>query len=250
MNLKNKVAIVTGGGSGIGKAIAVVLAKDGATVVIADIDVESGEKVAKSIKEANGQALFIKTDTSNVSDCKAVVDKTISEFGRLDIAINNAGIGGEAAITGEYEIESWDKVIGINLSGVFYGMKYQLSAMQDNEGDSVIINMASVLGQVGTARSSAYVAAKHGVVGLTKAAAIEYAHKGIRVNAVGPGYVETPLLTENLSDEQLAGIKKLHPIGRLGKPDEVAQLVLWLCSDHSSFVTGSYYNVDGGYLAQ
>jgi len=163
--------------------------------------------------------------------------------------VNNAGIGGPAAPTGEYPLDGWEKVIGVNLNGVFYGMRYQIPAMLKSGGGS-IINIASILGQVGFAYSSAYVAAKHGVVGLTKNAAIEYAAQGIRVNSVGPGFIKTPLLDKNLSEEQMAGIAALHPIGRLGRAEEVAELVLWLASDKASFVTGSYHAVDGGYLAR
>jgi NAD(P)-dependent dehydrogenase (short-subunit alcohol dehydrogenase family) len=177
------------------------------------------------------------------------VEESIKTYGTLDIACNNAGIGGPIAPTGEYPIDGWNKVINTNLSGVFYGMHYQIPAML-KKGGGVIVNMASILGTVGTANSPAYVAAKHGVVGLTKSTALEYAQRNIRVNSVGPGYIMTPLLTNNLSDEVLKYVETLHPVKRLGKPEEVAELVLFLSSDKSSFITGSYYPVDGGYLAQ
>ena len=178
-----------------------------------------------------------------------MVAETVKQFGRLDIAVNNAGIGGPQAMIGDYPIDGWDKVISINLSGVFYGMRYQIPAMLKNKSGS-IINMASILAKVGFPSSGAYVAAKHGVIGLTENAALEYATQGIRVNAVGPGFIKTPLLDQNLKKEEMEGIAALHPMKRMGTPEEVAELVLWLASEKSSFVTGSYYNVDGGYLAQ
>jgi len=249
MDVKNKVAIVTGAGSGIGRAVALLLASNGAKVVVADIDTKGGKQTVAAIKRKKAKALFIETDTSSPEACRLMVEETVKEFGKLDIAINNAGVGGSQSPTGKYPAKDWDKVISVNLSGVFYGMHYQLPAMMKN-GSGTIVNMASVLGKAGTPLSPAYVAAKHGVVGLTKSSALAYAKKSIRVNAVGPGYIETPLLTENLDKKALKGIEKLHPMERLGTPEEVAELVLWLCSEKSSFVTGAYYNVDGGYLAQ
>jgi NAD(P)-dependent dehydrogenase (short-subunit alcohol dehydrogenase family) len=176
------------------------------------------------------------------------VKEAIEKFGRLDIAVNNAGIGGPQKQVGEYEIEEWDKVVGINLSGVFYGMRYQIPEMLKNNKGS-IINVASILGSVGFAQSCAYVAAKHGVVGLTKTAALEYSAQGIRVNSVGPAFIKTPLL-EDLEQELLDQLVSLHPIGRLGEPEEVAQLILWLAGEKSSFDSGAYYPLDGGYLAR
>ena len=247
--LKNKVALVTGAGSGIGKCVAELYARNGASVVISDIDEKGGAAVAKAIQQAGGKAIFVKSDSSNPGDCEQLVAQTLSEFKQLDIACNNAGIGGAAAPTGEYKLEEWQKVININLNGVFYGMRYQLPAME-KAGGGVIVNMASILGAVGFAGSCAYVAAKHGVVGLTQAAAVEYSAKGIRVNAVGPGFIETPLLTKHLSQEQMQALVGLHPIGRLGQPEEVAEMVFWLSSPQSSFVTGGYYPIDGAYLAR
>jgi len=247
--LTNKVAIITGAGSGIGAACARLFAKNGANVVIADIDKKGSESVVKAITKAGGEATFVKTDTSKPKDNERAVKQAVKAYGGLDIAVNNAGIGGAQAKIADYPLDSWDKVLGINLSGVFYGMRYQLPAMLERGGGS-IVNMASILGEVGTQNSSAYVAAKHGVVGLSHNAALEYAAEGIRVNAVGPGYIRTPLIEENLNKKQLKGLIAKHPIGRLGEPEEVAELVLWLCSDKASFVTGAYYNVDGGYLAK
>jgi len=246
--MENKTVIVTGAGSGLGRAIAHKFAKNGANVVVSDIVEEAGNKVVKEITDKKGTAFFIKTDTSNANECEKVVKQTVEKFGNLHYAVNNAGIGGEMAKTGDYPLDSWEKVIGINLSGVFYGTKYQVPEII-KAGGGAIVNMASILGSVGSANSVAYVAAKHGVVGLTKTAALEYAKDNVRINSVGPGYIKTPLL-DQIDDETKEQIAQLHPIGRLGKPEEVANLVYWLCSEEASFVTGSYYLVDGGYTAQ
>lgn len=247
--LANKVAIITGAASGIGRAIAELYASEGAKLIVSDIAEEGGNETVNAIKEKGGEAVFVKADTSKAEDNKALVEKAVSQFGGLHIAVNNAGIGGPLSFAGEYPIEGWDKVIAINLSGVFYGMRYQIPAMLKSGGGS-IVNMASILGKVGTKGSAAYVAAKHGVIGLTEASALEYADKNIRINAVGPGYIVTPLITNALDEATLKALVGLHPMGRLGKSEEVAELALWLNSDKASFVTGAYYNVDGGYLAQ
>lgn len=178
----------------------------------------------------------------------ALVKRTIERYGSLDIAVNNAGIGGPLGTTGDYPLDGWQKVIDINLSGVFYGLRYQIPAMAAKGGS--IVNVASILGQAGTRFSPAYVAAKHGVVGLTKASALEYADKGVRINAVGPGYIKTPLVLNALDQATLNSLISLHPMGRLGESEEIAELILWLASPKSSFVTGAYYAADGGYLAQ
>src|SRR6188508_3827011 len=246
--LENKVALITGSGSGIGKAAAILFAGQGAKVVISDINESHGHSTVEELKKKGGDAFFIKADSSKPEDNEALVKQTIQKFGSLDIAVNNAGIGGPLSITGEYPIDGWKKVIDINLSGVFYGLRYQIPAMLQKGGS--IINVASILGMAGTKFSPAYVAAKHGVVGLTKAAALEYADKKIRINAVGPGYIKTPLVESSLDEAARASLVGLHPIGRLGEPEEIAELLLWLASSKSSFVTGAYYPVDGGYLAQ
>ena len=247
--LKNKIALITGAGSGIGEATTLLFARNGASVMLADMDMEGAERVLAEVKKNGGQGAMVKADVSDPKECEHMVAETVKHFGHLDIAVNNAGIGGPQAMIGDYPIDGWDKVISINLSGVFYGMRYQIPAMLKNKSGA-IVNMASILGKVGFPSSGAYVAAKHGVVGLTETAALEYATQGIRVNTVGPGFIKTPLLDTNLNKEQLEGIAAMHPMKRLGTAEEVAELVLWLASDKASFVTGSYYNVDGGYLAQ
>ena len=247
--LKDKVALVTGAGSGIGKQVALKYAAEGAKVVVSDIAEKGGNQTVDEIKAAGGEAIFIKADTSSAEENELLVKKIVEKYGALHIACNNAGIGGPIMPTGEYPLDAWEKVIRINLSGVFYGMRYQLAAIL-NSGGGNIVNMASILGKVGFANSSAYVAAKHGVIGLTEAAAVEYAAKGIRINAVGPGFIKTPLVESSMDQAAKEALVALHPMGRLGESEEVAELVLWLSSDKASFVTGSYYNVDGGYLAR
>lgn len=246
--LENKVAFVSGGGSGIGRAVAEAYAREGAKVVVSDINVEHGEETVKIIKEKGGEAFFIKGDSSSASDNKHMVEVTVSKYGRLDIACNNAGMGGPAKPTGEYEPADWDRVIGLNLNGVFYACRYQLEQMEKNGGGS-IVNIASIHGQVAAPNSPAYTASKHAVVGLTKNIAVEYAQKNIRCNAVGPGYIETALLKDNLNKEMMDAIAAKSAMNRLGTAKEVAELVVFLNSDKSSFTTGSYIIADGGYTA-
>lgn len=244
-DLENKVAIVTGAGSGIGREIALKYSAEGAQVVVSDLNESGGRETVEMIKKNSGQSFFVKADSSKASDNEMLVRKTVEAYGALHIACNNAGIGGPSAPTGEYPIDGWEKVIGVNLSGVFYGMRHQIPALLKS-GGGAIVNIASILGQVGFRNAPAYVAAKHGVVGLTKNAALEYGAQNIRINAVGPAFIKTPLI-KDIDEKFLVG---LHPIGRLGMPEEVAELVLWLSSPKASFVTGSYYAIDGGYLAQ
>jgi NAD(P)-dependent dehydrogenase (short-subunit alcohol dehydrogenase family) len=244
--LADKVAFVSGGGSGIGRAIAETYAREGAKVVIADVNEAHGNAVVKAIADAGGEAFFIKGDSSNPEDNKRFVAETVAKYGRLDVACNNAGIGGPAAPTGQYPVDGWDKVIALNLSGVFYACRYQLEQMENNGGGS-IVNIASIHGTVAAPNSVAYTAAKHGVVGLTKNIAAEYGTKNIRCNAVGPGYIQTPLLDANLDKEALAAIAAKATMNRLGTAQEIADLVAFLSSDKSSFTTGSYVIADGGY---
>jgi NAD(P)-dependent dehydrogenase (short-subunit alcohol dehydrogenase family) len=245
---EGKTAMVTGAGSGIGAEIARRLGAQGARVVVADINQPAADEVAAHIVDAGGTAVSVHQDVGDPESVRRSVEIAVERFGGLDLAVNNAGITGADAAVADYDLEDWDKVIAINLSGVFYGLKYQLPALIRSGGGS-IVNMASILGSVGTPNFAGYVAAKHGVVGLTKTAALEYAAQDIRVNAVAPGYIDTPLLT-NLDKEVYDGLVGLHPIGRLGRAEDVAELVLFLLSDRAAFITGSYHLVDGGYTAQ
>ncbi|MFO7545557.1 MAG: 3-oxoacyl-ACP reductase FabG [Trueperaceae bacterium] len=246
--LQGKVALVTGAGSGIGRSVAEAYAREGATVVVSDIVDAHGLEVVHGITAAGGEAHYARADVADAEQVRRLVEETVERFGGLHVACNNAGIGGPAKLTGEYGIDEWRKVLGINLDGVFYGMRYQIPAMLAS-GGGAIVNMASILGNVGFATAPAYVAAKHGVVGLTKTAAMEYATQGVRVNAVGPGFISTPLLSA-MDEETLAGIAAMHPVNRLGRPEEVADAVVYLSSDKASFVTGAYLPVDGGYLTR
>jgi len=248
--LQGKVALVTGGASGIGRAVVDAYAREGAKVAIVDLSEEAGRAAAEAVKAAGGEAVFVAADVSKPEDNERMVRETVERFGALHVACNNAGIGGEVNQVADYSVEGWQRIIAVNLSSVFYAMKHEIPAMLA-AGGGAIVNVSSILGAVGWATSAGYVAAKHGVVGLTKSAALEYAAKGVRVNAIGPAFIRTPLISALEEDEALNQmLVSLHPIGRLGEPEEVAAMAVFLASDEASFVHGAYLPVDGGYLAR
>jgi NAD(P)-dependent dehydrogenase (short-subunit alcohol dehydrogenase family) len=246
-----KVAVVTGGSSGIGRAAALAFAREGAKVVVSDVVVKGGEETVQMIKAAGGQAIFVKTDVSKADEVETLINQTVATYGRLDCAFNNAGIGGKFTPTAKVTEEDWDRMIAINLKGVWLCMKAEITHML-KQGSGAIVNTASTMGVIANPGVSAYVAAKHGVNGLTKTAALEYAKHGIRVNSVCPGVVRTPMVEQAIaSNPQMAEtMVAVEPVGRLGKPEEIAEAVVWLCSDAASFVTGLPMVVDGGWTAQ
>ena len=248
--LEGKVSLITGGGSGIGKASALAFAREGSKVVVADVNVDGGEQTVRLIQDTGGEATFVRADVSISSDVSDMVSHAVQTYNRLDCAFNNAGVSGGPGRVHEYTEENWSRVLNINLTGVWLCMKYEIIQML-NQGGGAIVNTASVMGLVGGSRSPAYGATKHGVVGLTKTAAVDYAHEAIRVNAVCPGYIRTPMIEQGvlLDPGGEERVVSRHPMHRLGTPEEVAEAVVWLCSDAASFVTGHAMAVDGGYVA-
>ncbi len=246
-----KIALVTGAGSGIGRAAALVFAKEGAKVIVSDMMVESGEETVKMIEVSGGEATFVKADVSQESDVQMMVSKSVEIYGRLDCAVNNAGIDGDTALIADCTRENWDRVIGINLTGVFLGLKYQIPQMQ-KQGGGAIVNIASTMGVVAHQNVPAYVASKHGVVGLTKSAALGYVKEKIRVNAVCPGNTRTAILDHVMQrmPEIYEALMAATPIDRLAEPEEQANAIVWLCSDSASYVTGHAMVVDGCYSIQ
>jgi NAD(P)-dependent dehydrogenase (short-subunit alcohol dehydrogenase family) len=248
---EGKVALVTGGGSGIGRATSLAFANEGAKVVIDDINVEGGEETLGIVKSAGGEAIFVKADVSKAVEVEALVQKAIDTYGRLDCAYNNAGIGEPLKRVAKTTEDNWDRVMATNLKGVYLCMKYEIPHML-KQGKGAIVNTASLAGLKGLSGQAAYVASKHGVVGLTKSAAIEYATLGIRINCICPGVINTPLIAPNMKGRPQVekGYIDMEPIGRLGRPEEIAAAVLWLCSDEASFAIGSIFSVDGGVVAR
>ena len=248
---EGKVALVTGGSSGIGRATALVFAREGAKIVVADVLVNDGQETVNLIQRQGGEAIFVKTDVSRANEVEAMTNKAIETYGRLDYAVNNAGIEGAIAPTADCTEANWDRTIDTNLKGVWLCMKYEIPQMLKRGGGS-IVNMASVAGLVGFQGLPAYCASKGGIVQLTRAAALEYAKAGIRINAVCPGVIHTPMVDRVTGGkpEVEAQFTALEPVGRMGNPEEIAEAVVWLCSDAASFVTGHPLVVDGGLVAQ
>ena len=248
--LKGKVALVTGGTSGIGRDTAVLFAKAGAKVAVAGRREQEGNETIELIRAAGGDGLFVKTDVSKASEVDALVQKTVEKFGRLDFAFNNAGIEGVWVPIAKQTEEDWDRTIDINLKGVWLCLKYEIRQMLKQGGGGAIVNMSSVTGLVGAGGAAAYSASKHGVIGLTKSAALETAKNGIRINAVCPAVIETPMGKRLFSAPAVhKAVLNSHPIGRFGRPEEIAEAVVWMCSDRASFMTGQSLVLDGGFLA-
>ena len=252
-DLQDKVALITGSGSGIGRQAALIFAREGARVVVSDVNVKGGEETVELVRQAGGQAAFVRCDVAKGPEVEALVTGAVAAFGRLDVAFNNAGIEGDTrATTISCTEENFDLNINVNLKGVWWCMKYEIEQFLRQDAPGAIVNTSSLAGLVGVPRGNAYVAAKHGVIGLTKTAALEFAKQDIRVNAVCPGAIETPMLNRIVggSEKGYEMMRKMEPVGRLGKPGEIAEAVAWLCSDRASFVTGLAMSVDGGSFAQ
>ncbi len=249
--LEGKVALITGGGSGIGRAAAVLFSNEGATVIVANRKAENGHETVRMIKEAGGEATYIQTDVSKKKDIETLLSAIVQKYGRLDCAFNNGGIDGKPAPIVDCEEEDWDEIININMKGTFLLMKYEIRQML-KQGHGSIVNMSSICGVVARPNRCAYTASRHGIVGLTKTAALEYSSRGIRINAVSPGSIRTDIFYRSTkgNPEKEKMYAQVHPIGRIGEPEEVAHAALWLCSDASSFVAGHSLFVDGGFTIQ
>ncbi len=249
-SLENKVVLVTGGSSGIGRSTSVACAREGAKVAVADVNLPGAEETARMVEDLGGEATAFQVEITSSDEVKSLIDKVVQTYGRLDCAFNNAGIAGGGASTVDISEEDWDRVINVDLKSVWLCMKYEIPHMQEQGGGS-IVNTASIYGLAGAPGSTAYNAAKHGVVGVTRVAALEYATAGIRVNAVCPGYIRTPMTVPGIEADPESGRRMIAqtPMGRLGEAEEIAEAVVWLCSDAASFVTGHTMTVDGGYMA-
>jgi NAD(P)-dependent dehydrogenase (short-subunit alcohol dehydrogenase family) len=249
--LGGKIALITGAGSGIGRATALIFAREGATIALSDIAAEGGEETLRLVKQEGAEAIFVRTDVSKLAEVEALIAKVISNWGRIDCAFNNAGIDGKMAKTAECTEETWNRTIAVNLTGVFFCMKAEIPHML-RQGGGAIVNTASAAGLTGSPGLPAYVASKHGVVGLTRAAALEYGREKVRVNCVCPGPIRTPMLGRLLTNrpEMEQRFASAEPLKRLGEPGEIGEAAAWLCSDAASYVTGHAMSVDGGYMAK